>query len=544
MKKRIVSICILLGSMSVFSQNEKTLVTINNEKITIGDFKRVYEKNLDAIDTEEAKSVANNLALYINYKLKVKEAYQLKLDTLPSYKIEIESYKNQLSEPYLQDTTFIADLVKNVYFRTKNEVKAKHILIRISKGFKPKDTLVSYNKIAAIRNRIINGEDFEKVAVETSEDSSAQDNLKTGRKGNKGNLGYFSAFKMVASFEDAAYSTKVGAVSLPFRSKFGYHIITVDDFRTARGALETAHILVQDTTKIGETKITEVYAKLLKNEAFEGLVKEYSDDIASKAKGGKLNKFGTGRMVKPFEDAAFSLENEGDFSKPFRTRFGWHIVKIVKQYPIGSFAEMKKELTAKVKRSSRMQMSETAVINKLKVDYVIVENEEAKNILNAKNIRVLPKDSLQKTIITINGKRITQEKFTNYIRNRRNKSLSLLFDMFKNHEILEYYKENLVHTEPEYAYVLKEYEDGLLLFELMQQKIWNKSSKDTLGLKTYFSENKEKYNSEELKNIKGEVMNDYQNFLDKNWISDLRAKSKIKVRSRALKKLIKFYEPK
>jgi len=544
MKKRIVSICILLGSMSVFSQNEKTLVTINNEKITIGDFKRVYEKNLDAIDTEESKSVANNLALYINYKLKVKEAYQLKLDTLPSYKIEIESYKNQLSEPYLQDTTFIADLVKNVYFRTKNEVKAKHILIRISKGFKPKDTLVSYNKIAAIRNRIINGEDFEKVAVETSEDSSAQDNLKTGRKGNKGNLGYFSAFKMVASFEDAAYSTKVGAVSLPFRSKFGYHIITVDDFRTARGALETAHILVQDTTKIGETKITEVYAKLLKNEAFEGLVKEYSDDIASKAKGGKLNKFGTGRMVKPFEDAAFSLENEGDFSKPFRTRFGWHIVKIVKQYPIGSFAEMKKELTAKVKRSSRMQMSETAVINKLKVDYVIVENEEAKNILNAKNIRVLPKDSLQKTIITINGKRITQEKFTNYIRNRRNKSLSLLFDMFKNHEILEYYKENLVHTEPEYAYVLKEYEDGLLLFELMQQKIWNKSSKDTLGLKTYFLENKEKYNSEELKNIKGEVMNDYQNFLDKNWISDLRAKSKIKVRSRALKKLIKFYEPK
>ena len=544
MKKRIVSICILLGSMSVFSQNEKTLVTINNEKITIGDFKRVYEKNLDAIDTEESKSVANNLALYINYKLKVKEAYQLKLDTLPSYKIEIESYKNQLSEPYLQDTTFIADLVKNVYFRTKNEVKAKHILIRISKGFKPKDTLVSYNKIAAIRNRIINGEDFEKVAVETSEDSSAQDNLKTGRKGNKGNLGYFSAFKMVASFEDAAYSTKVGAVSLPFRSKFGYHIITVDDFRTARGALETAHILVQDTTKIGETKITEVYAKLLKNEAFEGLVKEYSDDIASKAKGGKLNKFGTGRMVKPFEDAAFSLENEGDFSKPFRTRFGWHIVKIVKQYPIGSFAEMKKELTAKVKRSSRMQMSETAVINKLKVDYVIVENEEAKNILNAKNIRVLPKDSLQKTIITINGKRITQEKFTNYIRNRRNKSLSLLFDMFKNHEILEYYKENLVYTEPEYAYVLKEYEDGLLLFELMQQKIWNKSSKDTLGLKTYFLENKEKYNSEELKNIKGEVMNDYQNFLDKNWISDLRAKSKIKVRSRALKKLIKFYEPK
>jgi peptidyl-prolyl cis-trans isomerase SurA len=544
MKKRIVSICILLGSMSVFSQNEKTLVTINKEKITVADFKRVYEKNLDAIDTEEAKSVANNLALYINYKLKVKEAYQLKLDTLPSYKIEIASYRNQLSEPYLQDTTFIADLVKEVYFRTKNEVKAKHILIRTSKGASPKDTLAAYNTILDIRNRIVNGEDFEKVAEETSEDRSAQDDSKTGRKGNKGNLGYFSAFKMVASFEDAAYATKVGAVSMPFRSQFGYHIITVDDFRASKGELEAAHILITDTTKIGATKINDVYAKLQEKEAFEELAKEYSEDTGSKTKGGKLNKFGTGRMVKSFEDAAFSLENEGDFSTPFRTPFGWHIVKILKKYPVASFLDMQKELTAKIKRSARMQMSKTAVINKLKAKYTIVENEEAKNILDTKNIRVLSKDSLQNIIITINEKEITQEMFTKYIRNRRNKSVYLLFKMFKDQEILAYYKENLVNTEPEYAYILKEYEDGLLLFELMQQKIWNKSSKDTLGLKMYFSNNKEKYNSEELKDIRGEVMNDYQNFLEKNWISDLRNKNKIKVRKGQLKKLINFYETK
>ena len=544
MKKRIVSISILLGSMSVFSQNEKTLATINNEKITVADFKRIYEKNLDAIDTEEAKSVPKNLALYINYKLKVKEAYQLKLDTLPSYKIEIESYKNQLSEPYLQDTTFIADLVKEVYFRTKNEVKAKHILIRTSKGGRPKDTLDAYNKILDIRNRIVNGENFEKVAEETSEDRSAQDDSKTGRKGNKGNLGYFSAFKMLASFEDVAYATKVGAVSMPFRSQYGYHILTVDDFRVSKGELETAHILITDTTKIGATKINDVYAKLQEKEAFETLAKEYSEDTGSKGKGGKLNKFGTGRMVKSFEVAAFSLENEGDFSTPFRTPFGWHIVKLLKKYPVASFLDMEKELTAKIKRSARMQMSETAVINKLKAKYTIVENEEAKNILDIKNIRVLPKDSLQNIIITINEKEITQEMFTKYIRNRRNKSVYLLFKMFKDQEILTYYKENLVHTEPEYAYILKEYEDGLLLFELMQQKIWNKSSKDTLGLKTYFSNNNEKYKSEELKDIRGEVMNDYQNFLEKNWISDLRNKNKIKVSKSQLKKLINFYETK
>ena len=544
MKKSIVTICMLFFAASVFSQDEKTLVIINKEKTTVGEFKRVYEKNLDAIDSKEAKDVTHNLDLYINYKLKVKEAYQIKLDTLPSYKREIDSYRNQLSAPYLQDTTFIKDLVKEVYYRIKNEVKAKHILIRTSKEATPKDTLKAYNKIIEIRNRITKGEDFEKVAEETSEDGSAKDDAKSGRTGNKGNLGYFDAFKMVSPFEDAAYSTEVGKVSMPFRTQFGYHILTVDDFRASKGELEAAHILIMDTTKVGKSKIDVVYAKLQQKESFEALAKEYSEDNGSKAKGGKLNKFGTGRMVKPFENAAYSLENEGDFSAPFKTRFGWHIVKLLQKHPVKSFDEMKNEIRTKIKRSSRMQMSETAVINKLKASYSIVENEEAKKVLNQKNIRALPTDSLQNTMLSINEKNITQETFVKFIKNRRHKPVFILFEAFKNKEILDYYKENLIYTEPEYAYTLKEYEDGLLLFELMQQKIWNKSSKDTLGLKKYFSKNKEKYKTDELKNIKGEVMNDYQNFLEQNWIAELREKNKIKVCKKQLKKTINFYDNK
>jgi peptidyl-prolyl cis-trans isomerase SurA len=544
MRKIILSICTLFITLSIFSQNEKTLVTINKEKTTVADFKRIYEKNLDAIEGEEAKDVTKNLALYINYKLKVAEAYFLKMDTLPSYKKEIGSYKEQLAAPYLQDTTFITALVKEVYFRTKNEVKAKHILIRISKDATPKDTLVSFNKILAIRNRIENGEDFEKVAAETSEDESAKGNSRTGRKGNNGNLGYFSAFNMVAPFEDAAYKTKVGAVSMPFRSQFGYHILKVDDFRPAKGEIAAAHILISDTTNVGRIKIEEVYTKLQNKGAFDKLAAEYSDDRSSQNKGGALGKFGVGRMVKRFEVAAFSIENEGDFSPPFKTRFGWHIVKLLKKHPIKSFEEIKEELTAKVKRSSRMQMSETAVVNKLKKQYALVENEAAKNIFNRKDIRDISKDSLQSNIFSINSKNITQNTFVQYLKSKRNEPVYVLFEMFKNQEILSYYKENLVYTEPEYAYILNEYEDGLLLFELMQQKIWNKSSKDTLGLKTYFLNNKEKYKVKELKNIKGAVMNDYQNFLEKNWIAALRKKSTISLNKRQLKKIIKFYEKK
>ncbi len=540
--RKIVLLFVLSVSVSIFAQKkDKKLITIDGEKTTVSEFKRVYEKNLDAIDNEDAKSITKNLELYINYKLKVKEAYAIKLDTLPSYKREMETYKNQLSAPYLQDTTFIDKLVKDAYFRTKNQVKAKHILIRMSKDANPKDTLIAYNKILKLRERILNGEKFEAVAAESSDDKSAKDDPKTGRKGNGGNLGYFSAFNMVYPFEDAAYSTKVGEISMPFKTQFGYHIMQVVDFKESKGQIEAAHILVRDTSAVGEKKIGDIYNKLKAKENFEDLAKEYSEDPGSKGNGGKLGKFGVGRMVKPFSDAAFSLENINDFSKPFKTRFGWHIVKLIKKYPIESFDEMKKALKAKVKKSSRMQLSEKAVVNKLKKEYTIIEFEEAKNILERKDIRAIAKDSLKNTIISINDKKITQETFVKYIRNRRHLPAFKLFEMFKEDQIMKYYKENLIYTEPEYAYTLKEYEDGLLLFELMQNKIWTKSSKDTLGLKNYFKANAANYKTADLKTIKGQVINDYQNFLEKNWIADLRKKSKIKVDKKQLNKLIKFY---
>jgi peptidyl-prolyl cis-trans isomerase SurA len=543
--KKIVLVFVLSFSVSVFSQKRyKTLITIDGEKITVSEFKRTYEKNLDVIESQDSKNLINNLDLFINFKLKVKEAYALKLDTLSSYKKEIETYKNQLSAPYLQDTTFLGQLVKDAYFRTKNEVKAKHILIRMKKDALPKDTLIAYTKIIKLRDRIIAGEDFEAIATQFSEDKSARNDSKTGRKGNGGNLGYFSAFRMVYPFEVAAYSTKVGQISMPFKTQYGYHIMKVDAVRESKGEIEAAHILIRDTSVKGKQKIDSIYDKLNRNEKFEDLAKQYSEDPGSKNNGGKLGKFGSGRMVKPFSDAAFGLENINDFSEPFKTDFGWHIVKLLKKHPVKSFEEMKMDLKKKVKNNSRMQLSKKAVVNKLKKQYSIIENEEAKIILNKKNIRTVSKDSLQGSIITINNKNISQEEFVNYIKNRRNLPIFKLFENFKDEQIMEYYKENLIHTEPEYAYILNEYQDGLLLFELMQEKIWSASSKDTLGLKKYFTTNSKKYKSDDLKSVKGQVMNDYQNFLDKSWIEELRNKSEIKVDKRQFKKLIKFYEEK
>lgn len=539
-----LAVLIFLGLSSVvFSQKkDKVLLTIDGEKITVSDFKRIYEKNLDAIDNDEAKDVQKNLDLFINYKLKVKEAYSINLDTLPSYVKEMDGYKNQLSAPYMQDTVFINKLVEDAYFRTKNEVKAKHILIRTPKIPTPKDTLEAYNRISKIRDRIVNGESFEDVAVETSEDQSAKGDLAKGRQPNRGNLGYFSAFKMVYPFEEAAYNTNVGEVSKPFRTRFGYHILQVDSLRLSKGEVEVAHILLTNETKNAKVLIDSIYDRLEKDEQFRALARKFSNDPGSKSKGGKLRKFGMGAMVKPFEIAAYSLEKEGEYSKPFKTRFGWHIVQLIKKHPVQPFEEMKRELKNKVKSGQRAQLSEKAVVDKLKEKYTITENASAKEIFNVDKVRTIGKDSLQEIILSINDKKIKQETFVEYIKNRKSKPVFELFQDFKDKEILSYYKENLEKSEPEFAHTLQEYKDGLLLFELMQRKIWDKSSKDTLGLKNYYTNNITNYDTKEFKKVKGQVMNDYQNYLEKNWISDLRNKSAIEVNNKQLKKLIKYYK--
>jgi peptidyl-prolyl cis-trans isomerase SurA len=543
--KKLLLLLVLCCSSIVFSQKKsKVLLTIDGEEITISDFKRVYEKNLDAIENEEAKDVKKNLELYINYKLKVKEAYSMKLDTLSSYIKEMETYQNQLSAPYMQDTVFVNELVKVAYFRTKNEVKAKHILVKTPKLATQKDTLLAYQKIIKIRNRILNGEDFEKVANEISEDPSARDDVKSGRKGNNGNLGYFSAFRMLYRFEDAAYTTKIGQVSEPFRTRYGYHILKVDALRASKGEVEVAHILLNDKSAKGEGLINIVYEKLEADEQFKTLARKYSDDIGTKSKGGKLKKFGIGVMVKSFEDVAFGLQKEGEYSKPFKTRFGWHILQLIKKHPVLPFVDLESELRTKVRSGDRAKLSKDAVTNKLKKKYSIFESRDAKGIFDRKDFTTISKDSMQGVILSINDKNITQEEFFNFLKNKRNKPVFDVFNDFKEKEILSYYKENLEKTEPKFAHILQEYRDGLLLFELMQQKIWEKSSKDTLGLKNFFDANLTTYQPKKLNQIKGEVMNDYQNFLDKKWIADLRRKSVIEIKGRQLTKLIKSYKSK
>lgn len=487
-----VLLIIVFNAFNLSAQKDQVLFTLNGNKVYNSEFSKIYEKNLSIVSDDSQKDIDNYLDLYVNYRLKLQEAYDLKMDTVSSYVSEFNKYKNQLIDPYLKDDNTKRDLIKEAYVRLNKEVNASHILVRVKENAAPEDTLRAYNKVANARLKILEGSPFKTVAQNVSEDPSAKD--------NGGNLGFFSVFQMVYPFETAVYTTPVGKVSEPFRTKFGYHIVKVEDVRDSRGEVQVAHIMLKGDTEENVTKINNIKKQLNEGGDFAALAKSYSTDLATSIKGGVLPKFSSSKMVKSFADMSFSLENISDISEPFKTRYGWHIVKLLEKFPVGSFEEMEEELTKKVKKGQRAKLIGRSVINRLLQEYEIdVDNDLVKSFGTTADFKSSQKDDvdLSKTILTIEGKEIPAESFSNYYSFKKKTPLVQAFQDYKENEVLEYYKEKLPTIYPELEQTLREYREGLLLFDLMQKKIWEKAEQDSIGLVNFFESNRSKYQWQE-----------------------------------------------
>ena len=499
MKYRLIfcflSLCFSLSAIAQ-NKNEDILFTIEGDPVYASEFLRVYNKNLDLVKDETQKDIDGYLKLFINYKLKLKEAKALGLDEKTSYLREFESYKKQLSKNYLTNSEVTESLVKEAYDRLAFEVKASHILVRIDENASPKDTLAAYNEVLKLRDRVIS-EGYEAV----------QKDVHNGKTIFAEDLGYFSAFKMVYDFENAAYNTKVGEVSMPFRTRFGFHIIKVFDKRASRGEVEVGHIMIKED----ESKINEIYKRLEQGENFESLAKQFSEDKSSSSNGGKLKPFSGGELSsQKFEDVAFSLENENTYSKPFKSQFGWHIVKLYNKKQLEPFEEMKSNLEAKIKRDSRSQLISTSRLNNLKKQYDLSEEQPALpyfiSILNNDFLRgrwSLPDNfEAEKPLFKIKDKQLTYNDFGQYLlksqrRSAGNKAFKDIvednYKMFFENEVLKYEEENLETENEEYAQIVGEYRDGLLLFDLMENEIWNTTKKDSVALQNFYESHKEDY---------------------------------------------------
>jgi len=505
--KYFLTLFVFLFTINIQSQidSNDVLFTVDDEPVYATEFMRVYNKNLDLVQDESQKDVDAYLSLFKSYKLKLKEAKDLEFDKKPSYIRELSNYKKQLAKNYLTDNKVTNALVEEAYQRTINEVKASHVLIKIPEDASPQDTLIAYNKILKIREALLS------LGFET-----IQKDIHDGKTIFAEGLGYFSCFKMVYDFENVAFNTEIEEVSMPFRTQFGYHIVKVFDKRKSRGEVTIGNLMISNKQKDSiqqspENRINDIYKKLSQGEDFESLAKQFSDDKSSASKGGKMQPFSGGQLSSEiFENAAFNLKNIGDVSQPFETKFGWHIIKLYDKQYTKTFEELKPELEVKVKRDSRSKLINNALVSTLKERYSISEDQSDlayfETILNDDYFKrnwTLPTDfDGSKPFLKIDTKQLTYQDFGNFLlkaqRKPRTKQpfskiVSDSYEQFLNINLVQYQEENLENENEDFANIIGEYRDGLLLFDLMETKIWNVSKTDTLGLREFYKANQQNY---------------------------------------------------
>ncbi|GAB3875620.1 hypothetical protein GCM10028824_31460 [Hymenobacter segetis] len=493
--------------------------TLGTYPVPANEFAYVYRKNnSSAPDYGTRQSVSDYLDLYTNFRLKVLEAEQKGLDTTQAFKRELEGYRQQLAQPYLTEKSVTDQLVREAYDRMSQEVNASHILVRVAPDATPQDTLTAYQKIEKLRQQALSGTDFGQLARANSEDPSAKE--------NGGKLGYFTAMQMVYPFESAAYKTPVGQVSQPIRTRFGYHIIKVNDKRTAQGEIKVAHLMIRMNANAAKAdsltakkKIDELYSRLKKGENWDKLVAQFSEDAGSAANGGELPPFGTGRMIPSFEDAAFKLQKPGDLAPPVQTPYGWHIIKLIERQPLAKFADMEPSLKSKVAKDSRSELNKAAFLKRVRQEDQFSEVASAKTYAFAKADTALvagrfkytaPAATMKaakgtandnSTLFSIKGKPYLVKDFLAYVQqNQRPRTgaqpafaMQQLYDQYVEQSLTDFEKNSLDTKYEDYRMLVKEYRDGILLFQLMDEKVWSKAIEDTVGLKKYFADNQAKY---------------------------------------------------
>lgn len=499
MKRKIILFAGLALSAYAFSQEkDQVLMKINNKDITRSEFEYIYNKN-NSNNELDKKSLDEYFNLFVNFKLKVTAAEAEGVDTTKAFRDEFMGYRQQLAKSYLTDDSVDEANARSIYERLKENVEALHILVRCKPDATPKDSLEAYRKAERARQRILNGEDFEKVAREVSEDPSV--------KQNGGNMGYFTALQMVTPFEDVAYSLKNGEVSKPVRTDFGYHVIKVTNRRPDMGKVLVAHIfkfLPQDATKDQQNKATvqidSIYNALQNGADFASLAKKCSDDQGTATRGGELPWIGFHQTVKEFENVAFSL-NKNEISKPFRSPSGMHIVKLIDRKAIEPFEEKKDEIVRRMDRQGRGNKGVEALVEKLKVEYNFSYNDKGVNDVKTlmKNIQE-GKDSLTSAgamnlsgdLFTMNGINYPVQGFIAWTKTQQG-SVEKLLKEYTSNLILAYEDSRLEQKHPEFGHLMQEYRDGILLFDISNRKVWDKASKDEKGLDTFFEENKANY---------------------------------------------------
>ncbi|MGQ7870320.1 peptidylprolyl isomerase [Sunxiuqinia sp. sy24] len=490
--------------------NPEIIVTIGDHAIAKEEFVRLYDKNNKLLlDEAEKKSPSDYMDLLINFKLKVLEAERLGYDTLPGFVNELSTYRKELAKPYLTAVHYTEEMVKTAYERMQTEVNVSHILLLAKEDASPKDTLETYMQLLNLRRQLEDGSDFETLALNYSEDPSA--------KQNKGKLGYFSAFQMVYPFEDAAYKMNVGQVSYPVRTKFGYHLIKVNNKRAARGQIKVAHIMKEidehtseEATSQGNQQLDSLLLELENGADFAEKARLHSDDQRSASSGGTLSWFSSSGMMPEFAEPAFALQQDGDLSPVIRTPYGWHIIKRLEHRPIPTFDEVEDFLAEKIRNNPEIsQHNAERFIQNLKGEYDFKQDEQVLDEL-IKELKTAIKSNTLETFQLANPNQVlfhfadqqaTAGDLLAYLRRKaggpKSAAMPQTYNSFVFERLRQYEDSRLEAKYPEFRYLVQEYHDGILLFNISEDEIWNAAVQDSTGLVAFYEKNKSKYQWDE-----------------------------------------------
>ncbi len=504
--KYLFILLILLCQLYANGQ-QKVLFEVEGEPVYLDEFLYIYEKTSRDQADFSRESVEEYLDLYIKFKLKVHKAKEMRLDTITSLQNELAGYRKQLANSYLSDREVIESLAREAYERMQQDVDFSHILLKVSPAANEETDEKVYQRAVAILDRLRGGENFEKVALEVSEDGTV--------KKNEGRIGYVTAMLPDGFYEleTAIYNLPLNTNSRPIRSKLGYHIVRVNNRRDARGEMEVSQILVRSgKDKNSKQKIDEIYEQLKSGADFAEMAKSYSEDKATASKGGYLGFFGINKYESVFENTAFRLKEDGDFSRPIRTSIGWHIIKRHSIKPKLTFEEMQRSLETKLRQDERFKIAERAMLEKIKEENGFQQadwnerlflDEIGDNFLTYQ--WKAPANYTDQTLANLGSTTLTASDFIDYLasntanRLRINRTtngdeaLNALYNEFLNDAIVKYEESRLEEKFPEFKALMREYSEGILLFEATKMKVWDRASEDTVGLKAFYRSHDDQY---------------------------------------------------
>ncbi len=498
--KNLFVLALLIAS---FSCSAQTLFTYGNRAVSQQEFLEAFLKNKPE-GVNEREALNDYLDLFVRFKLKVKAAYDLKIDTLPNQKADLETYRRQIENVYLTDSTAFNKLIDEAYTRSLKDIRLSAIMLPLTSNGKDDSEMTVQKKAADIVQQIRSGKSFESLATAFSADTAA---VRTG-----GDIGFITLFTLPYALENVAYTLETNAVSDPVKVRFGYIIIKKTGERPAVGKIRLAQILIavdpasSEEEKSGKKKLADsLYATAVAGASFDSLAIRFSNDQSTFATGGIMPEFGVGIFEPAFEEKAFSIKRDDDILPPFSSRFGYHIIKRISYSPIDQDRiAAESVLKAAVSEDSRNKKAQEALEKKM-LAAVTIKNE----IIDQKQLwRITEEYTKTEKLIAVSGmpaskilfrmpkKNVKLMEWLRYAKTwaaEANNDYPGLMKSFRNFVAVNYYRDHLEDYDPAFKKQLVEFRDGNMLFEIMEKQVWNKAAEDHKGLKTYYDQHKSKY---------------------------------------------------